>query len=151
MMDAKSDWIFYLKLTPKLNNKFFEIDRHFKQKGFTLIPVSVSDLIAVNRGENKFQVILIADGFEQARYYHKKIRKILKYWMRSKRINLFIGSSFELLDDSAIYGLTDCYFYYKLPIKTKEFCDKIGTKIKEKQDHDKKWPGSSTRLGSTIG
>ena len=94
---------------------------------------------------------MIADGFEEAKYYHKKIRKILKYWMRSRRIDLFIGSSFELLDDSPIYGLTGSYHYFQLPIMTNEFCDIISEKIKDKSNNKKKWPGASSRLGSTIG
>lgn len=148
--ETKTQWIFFLRLSAKLSRQYIDLSQRFKQNGQTLIPVDVSNLLSVNSKEDRINVIVMIDGFKEAQYYHKKIRNILKYWMKSKRFNIFLASSFGLLDDSKIFGLTGNYHYYQLPIHIDEFCDNISSSIQDIASKRRKWPGTSRRLGSTI-
>lgn len=151
MMEEKSDWIFFLRLTPKLPAKFYELDHVFKQTGKTLIPVSFKDLISINKGEDKFHVICVIGSFDEAKYFEKRVRKLTHYFLRSRKMNLYTASSFKFIDDTHLFGSSGQYHYVQLPVGLKKFCDTITETINNKKLHKRKWPGTSSRLGSTIG
>lgn len=151
MMEQKSDWIFYLKLTPKLPKKFFDLDNHFKEMGYTLIPVTFKDLVSINKGENTFHVLTIISSFDESTYFEKRVRKLAHYFLRAKRMHMYLVSSFKFTDDTHLFGSSGMYHYVQLPVSIKKFCDTIGETIKNKKLHKRKWPGASSRLGSTIG
>lgn len=151
MMEERSDWIFYLKLTPKLPAKFFELDHLFKANGQTLVPITFKDLISINKGEAEFNVIIIAGSFDEASYFEKRVRKLAHYFLRSKRMHLYLASSFKFLDDTHLFGSSGIYHYVQLPVGLKKFCDTITETIKNKRASKRQWPGSSRGLGNTIG
>lgn len=151
MMDNKSDWIFYLKLSPKLPASFFDMDKRLKENGYTLIPVSFTDLVLLNTKEGEFHVLAMASSTEQATYFQRKVRKILHYLLRSKRMHMYFVSSFKFLDDTHLFGSSGHYHYVQLPVSVNKFCDTISETIKNKRSQSRKWPGASRRLGSTVG
>lgn len=151
MMDEESDWIFYLKLTPKLPAKFFELDHLFRANGHTLVPVTFKDLVSINKGKSDFHVITAIGSFEEAGYFQKRVRKLAHYFLRSKRMHLYMASSFKFVDDTHLFGASGMYHYVQLPVGLKKFCDTITKTIKAKKSNKRKWPGASRGLGNTIG
>lgn len=151
MKEEKSDWIFYLRLSRKLPKHYFELDQEFKSLGYSLIPVTISELVSVTRGEGSFHVVTAVTGMAEATHYTKKVQKVFGLLLRNKRLNLYISSSFKFIDQTSIFGKTGQYHYTQLPVSMKNFCGKITTTITNKENQVKKWPGGTRGLGATIG
>lgn len=151
MKDGKSDWIFYLKLSKSLPKHFISLDREFKKEGLTLIPISISELLSVTKGDGNFNVMVNICSIADAKYFSKRVQKTFSFLLRSKRINLFMSSSFEFVNQTSIYGPTKKYHFNRLPQKYNELCHLISSKIKKENSKDRRWPGSSRGLGQTVG
>ncbi len=150
MKGEKSDWIFYLKLSKKLTSHFYSLDKEFKNNGITLVPITLSELLSVTKGEGKFHVITCIRGFSEASYYTKKVKKIFSYLVRSGRLNLFVTSSFNFINETHLFGRTGHYFYYQLPLKIPHLCDTISKEIDRQDSGERRWPGTSKGLGATV-
>ncbi len=151
MSEEKTDWIFYLKLNKNLPEHFFDLDLEFKKNGFTLIPVTISELLTVTKGEGNFHVVATVTGMSEATHYTKKVKKVFKMLLRSGRMHSYIASSFKFVDETAQYGKTGQYHFVPLPVSMKYFCDTISKIIKSKDNKTRKWPGGTRSLGSTVG
>ena len=151
MNEERSDWIFYLKLSKSLPKHFLDLDREFKERGITLIPISISELMSVTKGEGSFNVMTSVRNFSEAKYFSKKVQKIFEFMMRSRRLNLFMASSFSYIDQTSIFGKTGKYHFYPLPVKIDALCATIAHEIYKQQSGDYKWPGASRGLGATVG
>jgi hypothetical protein len=150
MNDEKSDWIFYLKLSKSLPPHYISLDKEFKRQGLTLIPISISELMSVTKGEGSFNVLVSIRHFADAKYFAKRIQKTFEFLLRARRINLFMSSSFEFTNQTNKYGKTKKYHFYPLPQRLDEMCDSIALNIQKDKSTDKKWPGSSRGLGLTV-
>lgn len=151
MNDEKSDWIFYLKLSKSLPKHFLSLDKEFKKQGLTLIPISISELLSVTKGEGSFNVMLSIRSISDAKYFSKRVQKTFEFLIRSRRINLFISSSFEFINQTNKYGKSKKYHFTLLPQKYDELCEGITKNIQKENSKDKRWPGSSRGLGQTVG
>lgn len=151
MNEEKTDWIFYLKLNRNLPEHFFKLDQEFKKNGYTLIPVSISELITVTKGEGSFHVVAAINGFSEATYFTNKVQKVFQMLLRSKRMHTYIASSFKFIDETAMFGKSGQYHFVSLPVTMEHFCGTISKIIQTKDNQTRKWPGGTTRLGSTIG
>lgn len=151
MKEEKTDWIFYLKLNRNLPEHFFELDQEFKKNGYTLIPVSITELISVTKGEGRFHVITAVTGFTQATYYANKVQKVFQMLLRSKRMYTYVASSFKFIDETALFGKSGQYHFVPLPVTMEHFCGTISKIITTQDNKTRKWPGGTRRLGSTIG
>jgi len=151
MNDKESDWIFYLKLSKKLPLHFFSLSEKFSARGITLVPITLSELTSVNQGDGRFHVITCVRSISDAEYYAKKVQKTFSYLLHSRRMSLFMASSFSLVDDTHIFGRTKQYFFYSLPVELGLMCDTIAEEIYKVDSSERKWPGASRGLGSTVG
>jgi len=150
MKEEKSDWIFYLRLNRNLPRHFFDLDQEFKSKGYTLIPVTIGELLSLTQGEGNFYVVTAVTGTAEATHYIKKVQKVFKLLLRNSRLTLFIASSFKFIDETALFGKTGQYHFVSLPVGMNHFCDTISKKIINKENKLTKWPGGTRRLGSTV-
>jgi hypothetical protein len=150
MNDEKSDWIFYLKLSKSLPKHFLSLDKEFKSQGLTLIPISISELMSVTKGEGNFNVMVSVRSISDAKYFAKRVHKTFEFLLRSRRINLFMSSSFGFIDQTNKYGRTNKYHFHSLPQKVDELCESIAFDIQEEKSTDRKWPGASRGLGLTV-
>ncbi len=150
MKEEKSDWIFYLKLSRNLPEYYFDLDREFKSQGLTLIPISISELISITKGEGKFNVFTGVRNFSDAHYYTKRVEKIFGVLLRSKRMSLFMSSSFSFMNQNYKYGKTGMYHFFPLPQSLHEICDTIASEVEKASRKDQRWPGTSIGLGKTI-
>lgn len=144
MSAIKDEWIFYLKLGPKLNENFFSLDRHFKQYGFNLIPVSFPNLLELIKNDETFHVIVVVGSKREAAYYLKNLSKPLRNLLRFNKINLFSASSFGFVNESANLTFRGNYDFYPLPIKAAQLCDKILFKVLDQAADSKQWPGGKS-------
>ncbi len=148
MKEYKTDWIYYLKLSPKLSKNFFDMDAHFKERGITLIPVTLSELLGLTKGEGDFHCVSCIASFADAKYYLKKARKIIHILLRSKRMHWYIASSFAFTNEASLFSVYGNYHFARLPIGVKKFCDIIVTTIHAKSNSKTKWPGGKRpRMG----
>lgn len=150
MKEEKSDWIFYLKLSRNLPEYYFDLDSEFKAMGLTLIPISISELISITKGEGKFNVFTGVRNFDDAQYYTKRVEKMFGMLMRSRRMSLFMTSSFSFINQNYKYGKTGMYHFFPLPQSLKSICGIIASEVDKSSSQDHRWPGSSVGLGKTI-
>lgn len=140
MKEEKSDWIFYLKLNKNLPEHFFDLDLEFKKRGFTLIPVSISELNSITKGEGRFHVVTTVTGMAEATHYSKKVQKIFHMLLRSGRMYTYIASSFKFIDETAKFGKTGQYHFVSLPVSLDYFCGTISKLIESTESQRRKWP-----------
>ena len=60
--------------------------------------------------------------------------------MMSRRVHLYIASSFSTINDPAIMR-RDYYYFAKLPIEIKKFTTAVAHEIDRKETSMLKWPG----------
>lgn len=144
MSSIKDEWIFYLKLTPNLNENFLSLDKQFKRFGFNLIPVSFPNLLELIKAQETFHVVVIVSSQREAAYYLKNVSKSIKNLLRFNKINLFAASSFSFVNESSKLTFRGNYDFYPLPIKTSDLCDKILATLLDKAVENKTWPGGKS-------
>lgn len=152
MSSIKDEWIFYLKLTPRLNENFLSLDRNLKQFGFSLIPVSFPNLIELIKAGDNFHLVIMVSSKQEADYYLRHVSKSIRNLLRFKKINLFCASSFSFINESSKLSSRDNYNFYPLPMRTGDFCDKILSTLLDSAVENKKWPGGkSPKISMTRG
>ncbi|MCO4754254.1 MAG: hypothetical protein KC478_07215 [Bacteriovoracaceae bacterium] len=151
MSSIKDEWIFYLKLSPKLPENFLFLDENFKQFGFNLIPVSFPNLLELIKTDETFHVVTIISSQKEAGYYMKHVSKHIKNLLRFRKINFFTASSFDFINESSKLTFRDNYEFHKLPIQSSVLCDNIITTVLDKAVENTKWPGGKRPKMSIAG
>ena len=139
-MEAQEHWIFYLKLTRDLPREFLLLDHEFKKNRKSLIPVTLKTLLECTRKNKSIHVLIVVKSFGEYRYFHHKVKKILKYLMRTEKVNLYVASSFGIVNDPSIMK-RNYYEFIKLPVNLKQFCGSISELIDSKEMQYNSWPG----------
>jgi hypothetical protein len=106
--------------------------------------------MSVTKGEGSFNVMVSVRNFSDAKYFAKRVQKTFEFLLRARRINLFMSSSFEFINQTNKYGKTKKYHFHALPQRYDELCESISIKIQNDKSVDKKWPGASRGLGTTV-
>lgn len=141
-METNETWIFYLKLQKALPKKYFRLDQEFKRFGKSLVPVtikSIGDLIKKNK---KIHLMIVVRNLDEYRYFNSKVKKILKFLVRTGRVNLYVTASFSAVNDNSIMR-RDFYFFMKLPVSYEFLCQSVTRVIDSNELHAHKWPGGS--------
>ena len=144
MSSYKDEWIFFLKMGPKLPDFFFDMDQEFKAYGYNLIPVTLGDFLEVTKRDSEVNVVCVVRSYNEFSYYHRRVSKVINMLLRMNKINFFHASSFSALNESAKLRVRNRYDFYSLPIKRSLLCDKILEKIIDKSVDTKTWPGGKT-------
>lgn len=140
-MEATDNWVFFLKLSKDLPRQYFRLDSEFKKAGITLIPVSLSDLLNILKGEQRPQVICLVQNITHFRYMHKKGQKVLTMLVRNDKIDLYVLSSFTCLNKTAELKGRSNYFYLGLPVPLRRCCAMIIAAIVNKWRYGHNWIG----------
>lgn len=136
-------FIFYLTLEENLPKTFYAFDKTFKDLGFMLVPVRIDQLQALASSSEQSQMIVISSvtDSKEMKLYNERVRKILKYVLKSKRITFMHCSSFSKLSDVKLYSLTKNYYFLKYPIDAKALATKISRYYELKSSQNIQWPG----------
>jgi len=141
MNTYKDEWIFFLKMGPKLPAYFFDMDTHFKNYGYNLIPVNLSDFLELTKKDEDVNIICVVRNYQELSFYLRKASKLLLMLLRMGKIQLFCSSSFEIVNESSKLRVRNNYDFYSLPIKRSFLCDKILEKVIDKSVDGRSWPG----------
>ena len=148
-MDTKpSHFIFYLILEEKLPATYYIFDRTMRDLGFILVPVRIDQLQTLVSSTEQNQVIVLTSTTDSREFklYNDRVRGLLKYILKSKRITFMHLSSFAKLNDSKQFAFGKNYFFLKYPLDARVLSARIALFHEEKSEKSSKWPGG-TRAG----
>lgn len=135
--------IFYLTLEENLSKTFYVFDRTFKDLGFILVPVRIDQLQTIVASTDQTQIIVISSVTDsrEMKLYNEKVRGLLKYVLKSKRLTFMHLSSFSKLNDFKLYALKKNYYFMKYPLNARVLSAKIARYHDLKSETNVRWPG----------
>lgn len=136
-------FIFFLTLEENLPESFYIFDRNFKELGYILVPVKVEQLQTLAASTSQEEIIVLSSvvGSREYALYNKKVRNLLKYVLKSKRITLMHMSSFSRLNDGKLYSQQKNYFFLKYPLDARLLSATITRYHQTKSEKSSRWPG----------
>lgn len=136
-------FIFYLILEENLPKNFFIFNNLFNEIGFVLVPVRIDQLQKLMSCSDQSQMILLCSISDSKEYkiYNEKIRGLLKFFLKSKRLSFFHLSSFSKLNDSKVFSHQKNYFFMKYPFDARDLSKKIARYYELKSERTLSWPG----------
>ena len=143
-MESNDNWVFFLKLSKQLPRQYFNLDREFKKAGLTLVPITLSDLLQILKGEDRPQVICFVQNIYHFRFMYKRGQKVLTMLTRNDKIDLYILSSFSCLNQTAELKGRSNYFYLTLPVPLRKCCAIIASTIINKWRFGHTWVGGKS-------
>ena len=151
--NESTSFIFYLTLEEHLPRHFYTFDRLLKELGFILIPVRVDQLQTLLASTDQSQIIVlssISDTLEM-KIYNEKVRGLLRFILKSKRITFMHLSSFSKLNDTKQFILAKNYYFIRYPLDARSLCTKMARYFDLKSQQNSKWPGGKRAgLGSVT-
>ncbi|HXH73800.1 MAG TPA: hypothetical protein VNJ08_02475 [Bacteriovoracaceae bacterium] len=140
---AASPFIFYLSLEDRLPHTYFVFDRVLKDLGLILVPVKIDQLqtLAASTEQTHLIVITSTTNVKEYKLYNDKVRKVLKFLLKSKRLTFMHLSSFSKLNDIKKYTMTRNYFFLKYPLDSSLLAAKIARYHDLKTEQKTRWPG----------
>ncbi len=139
-----TSFIFYLTLSESLPTTFYTFNKHFKDLGFMLVPIRIDQLQSILSASEQTQIVVISSvtDSKEMKQYNEKVRSLLKYVLKSKRLTFMLLSSFSRLSDSKIYFKQKNYYFMKYPIDAGLFSKKITRYYELKSEQNVlRWPG----------
>ncbi len=149
-METNDNWIFYLRLKKNLPEDYLSMDQHFKAYGRSLIPIGLKALLEATKNKRTIHLLVIIKSYQDYRYYVRRVRKIMKYLMRTQRVHLYVASSFSLANDPLVIK-KNYYSFVKLPVRMDRFCEFVSTSIEVRESNLLHWPGGVRPRLSLVG
>lgn len=142
-VEKPSPFIFYLSLEDTLPKTFYTFDKYFKKLGFILVPVKIDQLQILIASSEQEQVIVLCSvtNVREYKLYNDKIRKFLKFILKSKRLTFMHLSSFSKLNDQKNFVIQKNYYFIRYPLNAKELTFKISKYHALKKEQHTIWPG----------
>ena len=136
-------FIFYLTLEENLPKTFYVFDHMLKDLGFILVPVRIDQLQTLVAATDQTQIIVIASVVDsrEMKLYNDKIRGLLRYVLKSKRLTFMHLSSFTKLNDMKLYSMSKNYYFMKYPLDARLLAKKIARYHDLKSEQNTRWPG----------
>ncbi len=144
VMELKiNPFIFFLTIEANLPDSYYIFDRNLKELGYILVPVKVDQLQSLAASTSQEEIIVICSvlGSREYAIYNEKVRSLLKYVLKTKRITLMHLSSFSRLNDSKLYSQQKNYFFMKYPLDARILSGMISRFYKVKSEKSSRWPG----------
>lgn len=143
VQESTAPFIFFLTLEESLPKNFYIFDAIFKRLGIILVPVRVDQLqsLAASTSQEHLIVLSSVDDAREFKLFNEKVRSLLKYVLKSKRITFMQLASFSKLNDQSRYTITRNYFFFKYPLDARALAEKIVRYQKLKADETSRWPG----------
>lgn len=141
--DNGAPFIFYLLLEEQLPRTFYVFDAIFKDLGYILVPVRIDQLqtLASSTSQNHLIVLSSVTDVREYKYFNEKVRGLLKFVLKSKRITFMQLSSFSKLNDIKKYILSKNYFFLKYPLDARILSARIARYQELKTEEKTRWPG----------
>lgn len=152
-MSDKPNYIFFLQLSAKPSESYFQMARQFSDEGITLLPVSISSLLTMIAGGQTAHVVCLVSTMKEREVYLKRAHKLLSHLVKRKIIYLYQASSFHTLSQGeAFHQGKKNYFFIELPVKLSRFCTTISKYYFLRLNEELKWPGgrSPRRVISNV-
>lgn len=140
----QSPFIFFLTLEETLPRTFYLFNQCLKDLGFILVPVRIDQLQTLVASTEQTQVIVIASVSDarEMKVYNEKVRGLLKYVLKSKRLTFMHLSSFSKLNDFKTYSMQKNYYFMKYPLNARTLSAKIARYHDLKSEQNTlRWPG----------
>jgi hypothetical protein len=151
--NENTPFIFYLTLEEDLPKTFYVFDRAFKDLGYMLVPVKIDQLQTLVASSDQSQIIVISSVIDvrEMKMYNEKVRGLLKFVLKSKRITFMHLSSFSRLNDFKLYALRNNYYFMKYPLDARLLSAKIARYYDLKSETNVRWPGGKRAgLGAVV-
>lgn len=138
-----SPFIFFLTIEGSISKKFYFFDRVFKDLGYILVPVHIDQLQALLASTDQSQIMVLASVSDarELRLYNERVRGLLKYVLKSKRLTYMLISSFAKINDFKNFPMSKNYYFLKYPINIGELSKKIIRFHELKSNSNVDWPG----------
>lgn len=142
-VETQSPFIFFLCLEEALPKAYYAFDKHLKDLGFILVPVKIDQLQALVASSEQEQVIVLCSVTDSREFkvYNEKVRKFLKFVLKSKRLTFMHLGSFGKLNDTKQFFIQKNYYFLKYPIDAKSLSAKIAKYHYLKKEERTVWPG----------
>ncbi len=150
--ESSSPFIFYLTLEDALPKAYYAFDKHLKNLGFILVPVKIDQLQTIISASEQEQVVVLCSVTDSREFkiYNEKVRKFLKFILKSKRLTFMHLSSFSKINDQRMFALQKNYYFIRYPLNAKDLSFKIAKYHTLKTEQRTVWPGGK-RSTSSIG
>lgn len=141
--DTSTPFIFFLTLSERLPVSFYALDESVKAMGFMLVPIRIDQLQLLISSTDQETITVMTSTMYSSEYklYNEKIRGLLKFVLKSKRIAFFHLSSFSKLDDTKQFSLNRNYFFLKLPLNPSLLAKRVARYHEVRANNDSRWPG----------
>lgn len=141
--NLNTPFIFYLTLEENLPKTFYVFDRALKDLGFILVPVRIDQLQTLLSSSDQNQIIVLSSVTDtrELKMHNEKVRGLLKYVLKSKRITYMQLSSFSKINDYKLYSLKKNYYFLKYPLDARVLSAKIARYHDLKSETNVRWPG----------
>lgn len=149
----ETPFIFYLTLEDHLPKAFYAFDKSMRELGHMLVPVKIDQLQSLLATTDQSQIVVISSitDSREMKIYSERVRNILKYVLKSKRISFMHCSSFSKLNDSKYYVFQKNYFFMKYPLDPMALSKKIIRYQEMKSEENVRWPGGRRAgLGAVV-
>lgn len=150
--NINTPFIFYLTLEENLPKAFYIFDKNLKDLGFMLVPVRIDQLQTLAASTDQAQLIVIASvsDVRELKLYNDKVRSLLKYVLKSKRLTFMHCSSFSKLNDFRLFSQKKNYYFLKYPFDAHQLSAKIARYYAQKEEQSVRWPGGRRAGLGTI-
>lgn len=141
--NANTPFIFYLTFDENLSKSFYTFDRALKDLGFILVPVRIDQLQSLISSTDQTQIVVISSVTDtrELKLYNEKVRGLLRYVLKSKRLTFMHLSSFSKINDSKQFSMSKNYFFLKYPLDARLLSAKIARYHDLKSESNLRWPG----------
>ena len=110
-----TNYIFFLKTSSELNSIFFLCSDLFRQLNIILMPVTLSELLTIDR-HHKHQVIIFRNDLVSAQLFMDARKQYLDFAMSRGHVTVYDISSFSESENASKFQSLKSYFYFPLPI-----------------------------------
>ncbi len=138
--DENLNLIFYLTFGQKLPKVFYDLAVTFKNKGLTLVPVELDQLLDFYQGKKNVHVVVVTKNQFEKKAYQKSL-KIINHALRSGKMFFYHLSSFSDIDLRKEKGRINNYSFISLPISIEVLAQAVKNSFLIKQNSIQKWPG----------
>lgn len=141
--DSNIPFIFFITLEDHPPKSFYIFDKLLREFGFILIPVKVDQLQGLIASSEQNQVIVLSSvtNFREYRIFNDKVRGLLKFILKSKRLTFMNLSSFSKLNDNRQFAFYKNYYFLRYPLEARTLASQIARYYELKLVQNTKWPG----------
>jgi hypothetical protein len=140
---SNSPFIFYLLLEEKLPQVFYTFHKFLKERGYILVPVRIDQLQTLTASTAQTHIIVLSSVIDAQEYklFNEKVRGLLKFVLKSKRLTFMQLSSFSKLNEIKKYIRNRNYFFLKYPLNARLLANNIAQYYNLKAEEKTRWPG----------